>query len=86
MSFLEVNIIREQGKSTTLVYRKPTFSGIYTHFDIYSDWIKFHFELVKLMDVFKNNGYPENLSITVLKRFWKTNIKYISFLQAATPL
>ena len=33
MSFLEVNIIREKDKFTTSVYRKPTFSGIYTHFD-----------------------------------------------------
>ena len=33
MSFLDVNIIRELGKFTTSVYRKPTFSGIYTHFD-----------------------------------------------------
>ena len=81
MSFLDVNIIREQGKFTTSVYRKPTFSGIYTHFDsflpssnkigllhtllyrcfrICSDWTKFHLELVKLIDVFKSNGYPEN--------------------------
>ena len=33
MYFLDVNIILEQGKFTTSVYRKPTFSGIYTHFD-----------------------------------------------------
>ena len=33
MSFLDVNIIREQGEFTTSVYRKPTFSGIYTNFD-----------------------------------------------------
>ena len=33
MSFLDVNIIREKDKFTTSVYRKPTFSGIYTHFD-----------------------------------------------------
>ena len=33
MSFLDVNIIREKGRFTTSVYRKPTFSGIYTHFD-----------------------------------------------------
>ena len=32
MSFLNVNIIREQGKFTTSVYHKPIFSGIYTHF------------------------------------------------------
>ena len=33
MSFLDVNIIREKDKFTTYVYRKSTFSGIYTHFD-----------------------------------------------------
>ena len=33
MSFLDVNIIREKDKFSTSVYRKPTFSGIYTHFD-----------------------------------------------------
>ena len=26
-----------------------------------SDWTKFQLELFKLMDVFKSNGYPENL-------------------------
>ena len=36
MSFLDVNIIREKDKFTTSVYRKPTFSGIYTHFDSFS--------------------------------------------------
>ena len=30
---LGVNVIREQGKFITSVYRKPTFSGVYTHFD-----------------------------------------------------
>ena len=33
MSFLDVNIIREKGKFTTSIYREPTFSEIYTHFD-----------------------------------------------------
>ena len=33
MSFLDLSIIREKDKFTTSVYRKPTFSGIYTHFD-----------------------------------------------------
>ena len=80
MSLLDVNIIREKENFTSSVYRKPTFSGIYTHFDsllpssnkigllhtllykffrICSDWTKFHLELVKLTDVFKNNGYRE---------------------------
>ena len=33
MSFLDVNIICEKDKVITSVYCKPTFSGIYTHFD-----------------------------------------------------
>ena len=32
MSFLDVEIIREDKTFTTSVYRKPTFSGVYTHF------------------------------------------------------
>ena len=31
ISFLDVNVIREQSKFITSVYRKPTFSGVYTH-------------------------------------------------------
>ena len=33
ISFLDVNVIREQGEFITSVYRKPTSSGVYTHFD-----------------------------------------------------
>ena len=33
MSFLDINIIRGKDKFTTSFYRKPTFSGICTHFD-----------------------------------------------------
>ena len=33
MSILDVQIIRENKTFTTSVYRKPTFSGVYTHFD-----------------------------------------------------
>ena len=33
ISFLDVNIIREQERFTTSVYRKSTFSGVFTHFD-----------------------------------------------------
>ena len=90
MSFLDVNIIREKDKFTTSVYRKPTFSGIYTHFDSFlpssnkigllhtlscrcfrtcSEWTKFHLELVELIDVFKNNGCPENFINNCFKVF-----------------
>ena len=33
MYFLDVQIIREDKTLTTSVYSKPTFSGVYTHFD-----------------------------------------------------
>ena len=33
MSFLDVQIIREDETFTTSVYRKPAFRGVYTHFD-----------------------------------------------------
>ena len=33
LSFLDVEIIREQGKITTTIYRKPTFSGVYSNFE-----------------------------------------------------
>ena len=33
LSFFDAEIIREQGKFTTVVYRKPTFSGVYSNFE-----------------------------------------------------
>ena len=33
MSFVDRQIIREDKEFTTSVYRKPTFSGVYTHFE-----------------------------------------------------
>ena len=33
MAFLNVNIIREHGKFTRIVYRKPIFNPVYTYFD-----------------------------------------------------
>ena len=33
LSFLDVEVSRQQGKFVTEVSRKPAFSGVYTHFD-----------------------------------------------------
>ena len=33
LSFLDVEVICEQGKFTTTIYRKPTFSGVYSNFE-----------------------------------------------------
>ena len=32
-SFLDVEVSRQQGKFVITIYRKPTCSGLYTHFD-----------------------------------------------------
>ena len=37
MSVLDLEIICEPGKFINSVYPKPTFSGIYTHFDSFYD-------------------------------------------------
>ena len=34
-NFLDIKVIREDNVFTTSVYRKPSFSGVYTHFDSY---------------------------------------------------
>ena len=89
-------IIREKNKFTTSVYRKPTLSGIYTHFDsffpssnkigllhtllywcfrICLDWTKFHLELTKLIDVFKNNGYLESFINNCFKVFLESKYR-----------
>ena len=39
VSFLNVNVIREQGKFITNIYRKQFFSGVYTHFDSFSKYM-----------------------------------------------
>ena len=84
MSFLDVNISRENGKFVTTDCRKPTVSGVYTHFKsflsstqkfglvytlvfrcytLWSDWWKFHRELVTL-----KRSFPKKLLSKVIYR------------------
>ena len=42
---------------------------LYRRFRICSNWTKFHLELVKLIDVFKNNDYPEKFINNYFKVF-----------------
>ena len=44
-NFLDVKVIRENNVFTTSVYHKPTFSGVYTHFDSYM-LLNYKFSLV----------------------------------------
>ena len=43
LSFLDVEVIRKQGKFTTTIYRKPTFSGVYSNFENFTLLVKFTF-------------------------------------------
>ena len=36
-SFLDINITRHNQQFKTSVYRKPTFSGVFTHYESYLD-------------------------------------------------
>ena len=44
-NFLDVKVIKEDNVFTTSVYRKPSFSGVYTHFDSYM-LLSYKFSLV----------------------------------------
>ena len=44
-NFLDAKVIRENKVFTARVYRKPTFSGVYTHFDSYMS-LNYKFRLV----------------------------------------
>ena len=44
-NFLDVKVIREDNIFTTSVYRKPAFSGVYTHFDSHMP-LNYKFSLV----------------------------------------
>ena len=51
------------------------YTLLYSCFQICWDWTTFDLELVKLIDVFKSNGYPKKL-IIIWKCFWITNIEF----------
>ena len=77
MSFLDVTIIREKDKFTTSVYRKPTFSGIYTHFDsVLPSSNKIGLLRTDVSGFAQIGLILRTLLIIVLKCFWITNIEY----------
>ena len=51
-NFLDVKVIREDYVFTTSVFRKPSFSGVYTHFDSYMP-LNYKFSLVSTI-IFRN--------------------------------
>ena len=63
----------------TSLYRKPTFSGVFTNFDSYipfsyksgliSLYRAYHQEIIHSKDIFKGNGYSSNFIHKSVKTF-----------------
>ena len=90
LSFLDIKIFRDNWKFQTLVYRKPTFSGVLTNFEsflpisykynlvstlfhrgfmICSSYRTLHFEILKLKQIFRSNGYLKNFIDRCIKMY-----------------
>ena len=44
LSFLDVEIVHEQGKFTTTIYQKPTVSGVYGNLESFLPMVYIHLE------------------------------------------
>ena len=63
ISFLDVKISRQDGKFVTSVYRKPTLSGVYTHFDSFiQDKYKFGMVYAIIYRCFRIFSSPQHRS------------------------
>ena len=86
LSFLDILVTREDKEFTTNVYRKPTFSGLYTNFHssfyhktyttglllifLCSDWSKIHTEIIKLRIITIKNNFPPKFIDRCIKLFF----------------
>ena len=83
MSFLDVEISRENDKFTTSVYHKPTFSGVYTHFDSFVPMpFKFGMIFTIIHRCFQlcSNYNKFHLELEKVKNIFKKNGYPISFI------
>ena len=83
LSFLDTEVSQEKGKFVTTVFRKPTFSGVYTHFESSLPTIyKFGMVYTLAYCCFKIcsdwTKFHEELSF--LKHFFKKNGYPLSFI------
>ena len=83
MSFLDVEISRENDKFAISVYRKPTFSGVYTHFDSFVPLpFKFSMIFTIIHRCFQlcSNYNKFHLELGKVKNIFKKNGYPISFI------
>ena len=81
--FLGVKVIREDNVFTTSVYRKPSFSGVYTHFDSYMP-LSYKFSLVSTIIFlsFSTSTFKSKHSNEVyqIKKRIRSNSKMVVYL------
>ena len=83
LSFLDVEVIREQGKSTTTVYRKPTFSGVYSNFESFLPSLyKFGMIYTLVYRCFRisSNWTQFHTQLTFLKEIFRKNVYPENFI------
>ena len=76
LSFLDVEIIREQDKLTATSYRKPTFSGVYSNFESFLPSVyKFVMAYTLVYRCFRicSNWTQFHTELTFLKRRFQKN-------------
>ena len=84
LSFLDIKIVRENNKFTDSVYRKPTFSGVFTSFEsfipnsykytlifrlLHKAFKLFHEEIENSKNIFRKKGYPVNSTDFCIKEY-----------------
>ena len=70
LPYLDILITRHSdGKLTTKVYRKPTYTGLYLRWHICSSVENFYQEVDFLRSILAKNGYPLNFIDTITKNF-----------------
>ena len=76
LSFLDSEIIREQGKFTITVYWKPTFSGVYSNFESFLTSVyKFGMVYILVYRYFRlySNLTQFHTALTFLKKIFPKN-------------
>ena len=83
LSFLDVEIIREQGKFTTITYRKPTFSGVYSNYESFLPSVyKFGMVYTLVYTFFRicSKWRQFHTELTVLKGIFQKNFFATKFI------
>ena len=76
LSFLDVEIMRQKGKFTTTIYRKPTFGGVYSNFESFLPSVyKFGMIYTLVCRCFRicSNWTQFHIELTFLKGIFQKN-------------